>query len=378
MAITFRRLRAATCALAAACALVVAAAPDAHALPQPTPAKTVGLSGDVVFDLTVLDSGRVILGGQFSAIGGYPRANLGAVLASGAADPGFAPTVNGPVRAVAVSDDGSRLFIGGTFTEVNGVPRHNLAALDASTGVLVDGWRADTVGATPTVSSLAVRGRRLFVGGRFDGIDGSAKQKLAAVDVTTGNLVSWNTWVNGAVNEVRVAPDGTVWVGGEFTRIHGIDRPYLGAIDPVTGQPTGFAAVGIGSRLITLAVSPDGDWVYAANNSNRTLAYAVTQSETPRWTRRTDGNVQAIVGSDTHVYLGGHYTSFDDDGTLRTFFAAVSRSTGAMTAWDPRATGFNKGCWALVIEGSSLHAGGGFTHFDGVRQRLYARFDGTP
>lgn len=279
---------------------------------------------------------------------------------------------------VAVSEDGSRLFIGGTFTEVNGVPRQNLAALDPYTGDLVDGWRADTTGTTPMVSSLAVSGDRLYVGGRFDGIDGSAKQKLAAVDVASGNLDVWDTWVNGAVNEVRVRPDGRhVWIGGEFTRIRGIDRPYFGAIDAVTGKTTPFAGLGNGSRVITLALSPNGRWVYTANNANRVNAYKV-DSATPRWSRHTDGNVQAIAGSGTEVYLGGHYTQFDDEGTPRMFFAAVNAYSGAMTAWDPLATGTNKGVWSLVLDGQYLYAGGGFTHFAGVRQRLFAKFDLVP
>ena len=91
-----------------------------------------------------LDGGRVVLGGRFTGIGKYSRANLGAILPNGKPDLAFAPTTNGEVRAVAASEDGSRIFIGGTFTEVNGVARHNLAAINATTGALITGWRADT------------------------------------------------------------------------------------------------------------------------------------------------------------------------------------------------------------------------------------------
>jgi len=373
------RLRATACAVAAGLALTAALVPAAHAEVSPAPTKTAGLGGEAVYDLAVLPSGRVILGGKLTSIGSFARSNLAATLASGKADPNFAPTVNGPVAAVAATPDGSRVFIGGTFTEVNGVPRQNLAALDAVTGALVEDWQADTTGTLPNVSTLTVSGTRLLVGGKFTGIDGTAKQKLAAIDVTTGNALTWNTWINGAVNEVRVAPDGTtVWIGGEFTKIRGIDRPYFGALDIVTGLPTDYNPTGNGSRLISLAISPDGQWIYTTNNANRTHGYQPAVSTTPRWTRITDGNVQAMAASDTTLYIGGHYASFSDDGTVRNFFASADRFTGVLTTWDPLATGSNKGCWALVIEGTHLHAGGGFTHFNGVQQRLYARFDGTP
>ena len=233
------RLRAPIGAVAVALALVMGVVDAAQATVSPTPIKTAGLGGEAVFDLAVLDSGRVILGGRFTSIGSFPRSNVGAILPTGKADSAFAPTTNGTVYAVAASEDGSRIFIGGTFTEVNGVARQNLAALDAVTGALITDWQADTAGDVPIVRTLAVSGNRLYVGGKFKGIDGTAKQQLAAIDVTTGNPVTWGTWVNGGVNEVRVSDDGTtVWIGGEFTRIRGIDRLYLGAINATTGVPT--------------------------------------------------------------------------------------------------------------------------------------------
>lgn len=371
------RVRALGCVLLGVLALVVPGLPSAHALPTSSPVDTVSLTGDVAYDLVVLDSGRVIVGGRFTAVGSHPRSNLGAILPNGDADPGFAPTTNGDVHAIAASENGSRIFIGGTFTEVNGQPRRNLAAIDAVTGALVGGWRADTAGTNPAVRSLAVRGGRLYVGGKFNSIDGVAKQKLAAVDVAFGNVLHWSTWLNGGVNEVRVAPDGTVWVGGEFTRIRGQSRPYVGGIDPDTGHPTGFVGSGNDSRIITLGLSPDGAWVYTGNNSNRVNAYQPATSNAPRWTRRADGNTQGFAVSDTHVYLGGHFKGFPDDGSGRTYFAALNRFTGATTSWDPRATGYFKGCWSLAIDGGDLYAVGGFTAFDGTRQRLFAKFGGT-
>ncbi len=372
-------LRASISTAAAVLALTGALTTPAHADVSPTPTATAGLGGEAVYDLVALPSGRVILGGKFTSAGAYPRTNLAAILANGNADPSFAPTTDGPVQAVAASTDGSVVFVGGTFTEVNGVPRQNLAALDAVTGALISGWQADTTGALPAVQSLAVSGNHLYVGGRFDGIDGTNKAKLAQLDATSGNVLSWNTWVNGAVNEVRVNAKGdTVWIGGEFTKIRGIARPYFGAIDPATGKTRKFTGLGNTSRVITLAISPNGRWIYTANNSNLVNAYKTAESGSPRWSRHTDGNIQAIVGSGPTVYFGGHFTRFLDDGTDQVFMAAVDAYTGVLQTWNPVATGSNKGVWTLAIDASHLYAGGGFLRFNGVQQRLFARFDGTP
>lgn len=376
------RARVRSCALAAAllAALVSGtagpAAPAAAADVSPTPAATVGATGKAVYDIVVLPSGRTILGGDFTALGGFARANLGAVLASGAADRAFTPRTDGPVHAIAASADGSTLFIGGRFTEVNGEPRHNLAAVDAKTGALVTDWRADTTGGVPTVTALAVHGDDLLVGGRFSGIDGSSKEKLAKLDATTGDLVAWNTWVNGAVLDMKIDPDGTtLWVGGEFKRIRGVDRPYFGAMDIETGEPTGYAPNGNSSRVLALAVSADGRWVYTTNNGNRTRGYKPEVSPDARWVRRADGNTQALAIWRNSLYLGGHFSRLTDTRTSRPFFAAVNRFDGKNKRWNPKARGANRGCWALVVDGNRLHAGGGFTHFKKRSQRLYARFD---
>ncbi len=378
--VNFRaRLRALTGGVAVALALVMGVQGTAHATVSPTPTKTAGLGGEAVFDLAVLDSGRVILGGRFTSIGAFSRTNVGAILPTGKPDQAFAPTTNGTVYAVAASEDGSRVFIGGTFTEVNGVARQNLAALDAVTGALITDWQADTTGDVPIVRTLAVSGNRLYVGGKFKGIDGTAKQQLAAIDVTTGNPVTWSTWVNGGVNEVRVSDDGTiVWIGGEFTRIRGTDRLYLGAINATTGVPTAFSPTGKGGRVITIELGPDESWVYASSDYNTVFAYQHALSNNPKWFMKMDGNVQAMAATATDLYLGGHFSQFVSENIARPSLGSANPYTGSATTWDPKASGLKGGGWALVVEGSYLHAGGQFTRFDGVQQRLYARFAGEP
>ena len=351
----------------------------AHASVSSTPTKTVGLSGPAVYDLTVLDSGRVILGGLFTAIGPVARSNVGAILPTGKADLAFAPTTNGEVRAVAASEDGSRVFIGGTFTEVNGVPRQNLAAIDAVTGALIEDWQADTVGTIPTVKSFDVHGNKLYVGGKFSGIDGVSKGKLAVLDVNTGDLLPWNTWVNGNVNEVRVSPDGaTVWIGGSFNKIRGITRSYFAGVDAVTGFPTAFNRDGFGGYVITVAVSDDGSTVYASSENNIVFAYHPTVSNVEIWQTKMSGNTHAIAVSPTEIYIGGHFAGFNQPNISRPFLASIDPATGLATSWDPKATGIKSGTWAIVIDGNNLHVGGQFTRFDGVLQRLYAQFAGTP
>ncbi len=201
---------------------------------------------------------RTIIVGSFTKVGGQPRANVAAILPDGEVDRDFNPGTDGPVYAVAASDDGSRVFLGGMFTTAGGAPHANLAAIDMTdpnadgTFPAVAGWDADTIGTTPDVKSLAVFGNNLYVAGRYGGIDGTTKKRLSAVTVDTGNVISqFKPLPSGAVREVVVSPDGTkVYAGGAFVTIGGQSRPNSAAeLDATTGLATGFnPSVGGGIR----------------------------------------------------------------------------------------------------------------------------------
>jgi hypothetical protein len=49
-------------------------------------------------------------------------------------------------------------------------------------GQPIPGWSADTTGSSREVWSLAVKGDRVYVGGKFTGIDGTPRKRLAMVD----------------------------------------------------------------------------------------------------------------------------------------------------------------------------------------------------
>ena len=76
----------------------------------------------------------------------------------------FAPTVNGQVKALALSPDNSRLYIGGSFTTVNGANRYRIAAFNTATGALSSFAPA----INSTVSSIAVTNDAVYVGGSFN------------------------------------------------------------------------------------------------------------------------------------------------------------------------------------------------------------------
>ena len=86
-----------------------------------------------VYCLAPLPDGRLIIGGSFEHVHGVARQSIARLNRDGGLDTTFAQGVSvgwGEILAVAIQADG-RLLIGGTFQEVNGFPRGGLARLNS-------------------------------------------------------------------------------------------------------------------------------------------------------------------------------------------------------------------------------------------------------
>src|SRR5262245_44380527 len=208
-------------------------------------------ASDRVYDFAQIGS-TVYVAGTFTGIQpnlGGPVTNQGYLAAfdavTGQPKAAFAPIFNGTVHDLEVSADGTRLYAAGAFTVVNNQARNRVVALDPTTGATITSFTANAGGGT--VSSAVLSGNRLYLGGNFSLVNGLARPRLAAVDATTGALDT--TWVPTAegnvVLDIELSPDGNrMYVGGRFTSLDNQpNSAWLGAVDTVTGavQPA-FAA----------------------------------------------------------------------------------------------------------------------------------------
>lgn len=128
---------------------------------------------------------------------------------------------------------GNVLYVGGRFTHatdgVQEVEQAGLAAFDATTGAWIPSFRPRIDGAVFALQA-SPSGRRLFVGGDFDHLDGSNTGPLVALDPTSGTLQ--RDW-RGRVDGYRLVRDfdidsGWVYVGGGFTSISSGGAKNLG------------------------------------------------------------------------------------------------------------------------------------------------------
>ena len=332
---------------------------------------------DGVGSAVALTSSRIYLGGTFTAVrnqagqsqGSY--ANLAAFDRSGILIPGFRADTNGIVRTLAVLGD--TLYLGGDFTTVNGQPRARVAAVDVQTGA-VKAFRADT----SRVNKVVVAGDRLYVAGAFTTIGGVPRNRVAALDLTTGAVdPTFDPNVNAMVNTIAALPDRSrVFIGGLYSMVHGTATTRLTALDGFTGAVVGPTFLDVSGEALDLELNKAGTRLAAglAEYGNQGALFN-TATGSKLFRQRCGGDAQAVAIAGDNWYTGNH-EECEGDFSIR--LVGNSMLTGArQTDWLPA---FNRfwGVWDLATDGRILVAAGDFTTVAGVAAQGFTIFPAAP
>ena len=264
-----------------------------------------------------------------------PRTNLMAFDLTTGALLSYTGTFNGQIRALAVSPDKTRLYVGGEFTTVNGSARQRLAAfsLNAQTGALGALVANFAPAINSRVAAVVATNSTVYAGGDFSGVGNQTRGRLAAFN-TSGALLTWAPMAagGGGVAALTINPQATkVAVGGGFLTLNNSNNPGygLGMVDAVTGANLPMAA-----------------------NS-------IVRNGT------TEGAIDALTTDGTYIY-GGGWTFGAGGGTMEGVFSA---------SWDGGEVRFINDChgdtYGVTVVGKVVYTAG-HTHYceniDGVRQ----------
>src|SRR5207253_323237 len=118
---------------------VVALQASAQVVVSPTSAQV--FSPGKVWVASVQADGKVLIGGEFEFVNGFPRKNIARLNADGSVDASWNPGADGTVYAL-VSDASGNVYAGGYFYNVSGQPRSAIAKISAS-GALDPDWHPD-------------------------------------------------------------------------------------------------------------------------------------------------------------------------------------------------------------------------------------------
>jgi hypothetical protein len=216
---------------------------------------------------------------------------------------------------------GNTLYFGGSFTSVvspdglTTVARRHLAAVDLSTGELL-AWAPATNG---SVDALATDGTSIFVGGGYTTLGGVSRSRLGAVDAA-GTVLPWATAANDRVLALHVR-GSTLFVGGSFTTLGGEPRARVGALT-TAGELTAWAA-DVSDRVKAITTTAIGDVVIAGY-------FDYVNGETEDHIARLDATTGASLswGSGSSQEVVGVVTGSDDN-----LYAAIAGSGGKVRSW---------------------------------------------
>jgi hypothetical protein len=281
----------------------------------------------------------VFVSGTFDNIGGQTRSYLAQLDTTTGAASAWHPNPSNRVHDVALV--GTVLLVTGDFDDIGGVDRLYLAALDTTrtTGMTLT-WNPSLNDGADTIEVDAAG--TVFVSGWFEYFGAVRRSNLAAIDLLTGELLSFNPGTNGWVRGLDVLGN-RVFVGGDFTTIGGVSRSRIAELDGVTGVVSSWTANPNapvkGLMVFGDAVYFVGDFTQVKNSTSRGRGAAVALDGTVLpWNPAADALIESLYVTETRTFLGGEFLQLGGEAHSR--LGAVSTTTGApITAFAPTVSG---------------------------------------
>ena len=362
-----------------AAALALASIPAMAQSPPPLAQPNVPLlTNGAINAIARTSDGGIIIGGDFTSVGGAARSNLARFRPDGTLDASWNASTNGPVNALALDASGN-LFVGGLFDDASGQGRFCLAKFSAAGAVDV-AW---TAWADAPVLAVAVADDSVFIGGYFLSVATEPRSRLAKLSATGAGALdeSWVVPANNRVIALQAGASGTLYAAGAFTSIGDANTSYLAKISTSgAGEVDATWAPAPDDWVMALAI--DGDAVYAAGYFTSIggqvrghlarIAAVGDGTADPVWAPTLDNVPYAVaIGTDDSVYAGGFF--HEVNGVARAHVAKVSAEGAGdvVTDWDASTDGR---VFAVQDDGQGrVYVGGMFSRAAGMERHSVAQ-----
>nr|WP_294859111.1 T9SS type A sorting domain-containing protein [uncultured Fluviicola sp.] len=275
--------------------------------------------------------------------------------------------VSGIVYTSCVQPDG-KIVIGGNFTAVNGVPRTNIARLNPN-GTLDSSFNTNysavgTSNYTARASVIQPDGKIIMA------INENASSDSQIIRINPdGTLESVMNNTDGDILTISLQPDGKIIVGGEFMEVNIDVRKKIARLNSNGSIDQSFyAGNGVFGTVYTTAVQPDGKILIGGNFS--TVNYtsvndiarlngdgSVDLSFNPG--SGVDYFVQSMnLQADGKILIGGNFT--DLDGFAINRIARLNTDGTRDNNFDP-GTGINQNdVWTIQCQSDGKILAGGY------------------
>ncbi len=352
-----------------------------------------------------IDATHVYVSGGFTTAGGNGHVALAAISdfaggGMGDVDDTWNPQIaagryNNIVRSLYLTN--SSLFVGGDFATVQGQTHLRLAEVElagnARTGAPTS-FQGDVATDYGMVTAIYANSTRVIAAGDFSVFPGVNRTRLAAIDLNTFTVTSWNPSVNQRVQTLALH-NNQVYAGGIFKIANEglptqVTRNHLASFDKTSGlvtswnpdmtsptTPNGYVnALAVDND--TLYVGGDFDAVQGGGpgSQNRLAAYDLTNLAINEgllvWNPLSiSGSVDALLVHNGYLYVGGNILQVNG-ATTRRHIAAFSLPARTLDPnWDPNVNS-GSSVESITAGNGKIFFGGSFTQVNGGTGRAYA------
>ncbi|MDQ4121097.1 MAG: FG-GAP-like repeat-containing protein [Acidobacteriota bacterium] len=220
--------------------------------------------GSFINAIKIQSDGKILIGGNFTSVGGALHKSIARLNADGTVDNTFVTETSvtrglfGTVNDIEIRPDGKILAAGNfTYEDNTGSTRFRNVALFNS-----DGSR-DTLfyydGPENVLDLALLPDNRILVGGSV------FLQRRSA-----NGTAEFNYSVNGAVNTIALLPDGQILIGGGFTQYNGFAQGKIAkiALDGSLNVSFNSNGAGFNNAVNRIVLAPDGKIVVGGSFNN--------------------------------------------------------------------------------------------------------------
>ncbi len=219
----------------------------------------------------VAGQSKVLLGGSFASVSGVSFNGIARLNSDGTPDTSFSPGLgaNATVYALALQSDG-KVLIGGDFTAVNGNTNYNHIARLNIDGTL-DATFVPGTGPNDSVRAITLQlDGGILLGGVFTSVNGNTNCYHVARLTPSGSVdTGFNPGLgaNDAVFSIAIQTDSRIVLGGSFTTCSGVTRSRITRLLPNgTVDPTINFGYGANSFVAAVLIQQDTIAGYPATN----------------------------------------------------------------------------------------------------------------
>ncbi|MDZ4846748.1 MAG: T9SS type A sorting domain-containing protein [Chitinophagales bacterium] len=241
--------------------------------------------------MALQSDGKIIIGGSFTSVGGFPPARIARLNTNGSFDTGFNSIAGGAgstVRDIELKSN-DKILLSGDFTGYNLVQVNYFLRTTASGGI-DNGFENGQSANNPVYAIEELSNRSIVIAGSFSAYDGAAVNRIARIledgylDTSFYSL----TGANGNINVLALQSDEKIIIAGSFTTYDGVLRNGIARLyncriaqpNPITGNDSTLC-----SQTLTYSVPP----VANADSYEWTLPAG--------WTGTSDSNSITVISN---------------------------------------------------------------------------------